>query len=319
VGYAEKRIRRHVIKLAVSSTIRGSHRGESHGRLHLIDFESQLSRILLDWDTPRIEWHGLGGDRGLRGIAFDDARIYVAASDQLIAYTPKFEHIDSWHNPYLKHCQEIAVWDRTLYLASSAYDSILGFDLDEHRFSWAINVQSSGYRFGGEAFDPMSDDGPLMLEKYQLNSLHCDQHGIYITGDKTGGMLHFNGKNINMAVQLPAKTNNVRPFRDGVLFNDNQQNVLRYTGRGEGQEDRAMQMPACDLAELQDNDAVEENIAQPGFARGLCVLTDGIVAGGSSPSTVTLYDLPANETMGSIRLTTDVRSTVHSIVQWPFD
>jgi hypothetical protein len=287
--------------------------------LYLIDFEAQSARRLLDWNTPDIEWHGFGGDRGLRGLAFDGETVYVAASDRLLAFSPDMQLIDSWRSPYLKHCQEIAAWDRTLYLASSAYDSILGFNLDEQRFNWAIRVQSAKYRFGGTVFDPMSDDGPLMLEKLRLNSLHCNQHGMYISGLKTGGMLHFNGEAINMAVQLPADTCNARPFRDGVIFNDNESDVLRYTGRGEGEEDRAMDMPDLEMTDLECTEAIDDGIVRAGFNRGLCVLTDRLVAGGSSPSTVNVYDLAENTTMGSVRLSKDVRSTIHSIAEWPYE
>ena len=215
----------------------------------------------------------------------------------MLAFSADFQQLDSWHCPYLKHCQAITIWERTLYLLSSAYDSVLGFNLDEQRFHWAIHLLSARFRFSGRIFDPLADDGPLLLEKLQLNSLHCNEHGMYISGHKTGGMLHFNGEAVNMAVQLPAKSNDARPFRDGVLFNDYGNDVLRYTGRGEGDEDRAM--------------------AVPGFARGLCVLNDRLVAGGSAPATLTLYDLAANRTLASVRLSEDERSTIHSIALAP--
>ena len=276
-------------------------------------------RRLLNWNTPDIEWHGRGGDRGLRGIAFDGDTLYVAASDRLLAFTPELELLDSWRNPYLKHCEDIAVWERTLYLTSSGYDSILGFHLDERRFHWALNVRSARYRFAVNVFDPMSDDGPLLMEKLRLRSLHCNQHGMYSSGLKTGGMLHFNGEAINMAVQLPTHTNNARPFRDGVLFNDNEDDVLRYTGRDEGTEDRGMAMPDCDPSTMNYTEAVDDGYVRPGFARGLCVLNDRIVAGGSSPATITLYDLAANEMLGSVNFSNDVRSTIHSIAKWPYE
>ena len=37
-----------------------------------------------------IDWRGRGADRGLRGIAFHDETVYIAASDELFAYTPDF-------------------------------------------------------------------------------------------------------------------------------------------------------------------------------------------------------------------------------------
>ena len=274
---------------------------------------------VIDWNTVDIEWQGRGWDRGLRGIAFDGETIYIAASDELFAYTPDFKLIDSWRSPFLKHCHEIAVWERTLYLSSTGYDSILGFDLDEHRFHWAMHIQTANYRFRGVGFDPMSDEGPLMLNKIHINNVFCSRDGMYISGLKTGGMLHFNGTDINMAVEMPPGTHNAQPFRDGVLFNDSQDDVLRYTGRGEGVDDRAMAVPTYDPARLQHMNAADDQVARPGFARGLCVLSDRAVAGGSSPSTVTVYDLKANETLLSVNLSTDVRNAIHGLEPWPYE
>ena len=131
-------------------------------------------------------------------------------------------------------------------------------------------------------------------------------------------MLHFNGRRVSMAVELPEGTHNATPFRDGVLFNDSEADALRYAGRGEGTEDRAMRVPRYDAAELLHRESDESGIARPSFARGLCVLSDSVVAGGSSPSTITLYDLAANEQVLSVNLTKDVRNAIHGLEVWPF-
>ena len=299
--------------------MRGAQQGESHGGLYLIDLESRSVKQHIDWNTAGIDWHGRGWDRGLRGIAFDGERIYVAASDELFAFTPDFEPVNSWRNPYLKHCHEITVWERMLFLTSTGFDTVLGFDLDKLRFTWAMNLQSKGARFKPVGFDASADDGPMMLNKMHINNVFCNTNGMYISGSRTGGMLHFNGSKITMSAELPAGTHNARPFRDGVLFNDTQADVLRYSGRGDGEEDRAMAMPKCDPETLTHREAEDDELARPGFARGLCVLSDSVVAGGASPSTVTLYDLPGNETLGSVQLSTDVRNAVHGLEVWPYD
>ena len=157
----------------------------------------------LDWNEAGIDWQGRGWDRGLRGIAFDGDTVYIAASDELFAYTPDFRRIGSWRNPYLKHCHEIAVWERRLFLTSTGFDAILGFDLDRKAFDWAMHVVTQQFRFQGRGFDPRKDDGPLMLNKLHLNAVHCTRGGMYLTGLKTGGMLLFNGREIQMAVELP--------------------------------------------------------------------------------------------------------------------
>ena len=61
------------------------------------------------------------------------------------------------------------------------------------------------------------------------------------------------------------------------------------------------------------------SIARQGFARGLCVISDTLVAGGSSPSTVSLYDLAANTRLLSVNLTMDVRNAIHGLAVWPYD
>ena len=217
--------------------MRGSRQGESHGGVYLVDFGSDRAARILDWNSMGIDWQGRGWDRGLRGIAFDRGLVYIAASDELFAFTPDFKPAGSWRNPYLKHCHEIVVYERSLYLASTGCDSILAFDLDACEFHWAMQVATDQFRFKGSVFDPRVGDGPLMLNKLHINSIHCAQGGMYITGLRTGGMLHFNGKLVRMAAELPPGSHNARPFRDGVLFNDTEANAVRYAGRGEGLEE----------------------------------------------------------------------------------
>lgn len=307
------------MKLVTTSVVRGSQQGQSHGGVYLIDLQRRSVRQAVDWNKGDIDWRGRGWDRGLRGIAFDRGLVYIAASDELFAFTPDFRPAGSWRNPYLKHCHEIAVYQRTLYLTSTGCDSILGFDLDAQEFRWAMHVETDQFRFKGTVYDPRKQDGPLMLNKLHINSVHCTQGGMYITGMRTGGMLLFNGKHVQMAAQLPAGSHNARPFRNGVLFNDTEADALRYAGRGEGLEDRAMPVPRYPDEELLNRDMVSSEVARQGFARGLCVLSDSVVAGGSSPSTVSVYDLAGNERLLSVNITMDVRNATHGLAIWPYD
>ena len=306
------------MKLIATSVVRGSRQGESHGGVYLFDLQSLDVRQMLDWNTLAIDWAGRGWDRGLRGIAFDGDVVYIAASDELFAYRPDFSLIGSWRNAYLRHCHEMTVYERRLYLSSTAFDSVLGFDLDAREFCWALHIAAHKFQFRGHVFDPRCADGPLALNKLHLNNVHCTSGGMYITGLKTGGMLLFNGQQVQMAAELPTGTHNAQPFRDGVLFNDTESDVLRYAGRGEGLEDRAFKVPryAADL--LQNTTLDESNIARQGFARGLCVVSDSVVAGGSSPSTLCVYDLVANTRLLCVNLTMDVRNAIHGLALWPY-
>lgn len=140
-------------KVIVTSVVRGSQQGESHGGVFTVDFESQTSDQVVDWNTGEIDFTGRGADRGLRGIAFDNDDIYIAASDELFCYSQNFEIKNSWRNPYLKHCHEIIRRGRKIFLTSTGFDSLLVFDLDQQVFNWGYHLLKHE-SWSGFSFDP---------------------------------------------------------------------------------------------------------------------------------------------------------------------
>ena len=146
--------------LVATSVVRGSRQGESHGGVYLIDLTNERVLRTVDWDAVDIDWQGRGWDRGLRGIEFDGDRIFVAASDELFVYDQTFRQITSYRCPYLKHCHEISRYDRRLYLTSTGFDAILGFDLDRNLFSWGLSVSRDKKGLRAVPFDPESRHGP---------------------------------------------------------------------------------------------------------------------------------------------------------------
>lgn len=305
------------MKLVTTEVVRRSRPGESHGRACLIDLDARTVDLAVESHRALPNRPDRDRQAGLRGVAFDGEAVFVAASDELVAYSPDFRRVGSWRNPYLADCQGIAVWDRTLFLASAGCDAVLGFDLARKEFSWAMQVVTQNFRFQPRPFDPRKDDGPLLLDKLQLRDVHCTPGGMYVTGLKTGGMLLFNGREIRMAVELPPGSRDARPFRDGVLFNEYESGLLRYAGR-DGAEDRAFSVPACPGESPQHAEQDRGATERPGLASGLAVLSDALVAGGSSPATISVYDLPRNTRALSVNLTPDVRSSINSLAVWPF-
>ncbi len=85
-------------KVIASSVIRSAHQGESHGGVYVIDLERSEHSQVIDWNDESIGWEGRGADRGLRGIAFHDEVIYMAASDEIFVYDQKFNLIESYRN-----------------------------------------------------------------------------------------------------------------------------------------------------------------------------------------------------------------------------
>ncbi len=301
--------------LIATSVVRGSHQGESHGGVYLIDLENQKVAQPIDWNTSDIDWQGRGWDRGLRGIAFDGERIFIAASDELFVYNPEFECIASYRNPFLKHCHEIVVFNRRLYITSTGFDSILGFDLDTNSFCWGLALMNDGLGYRAEPFDPNGLKGPLPRNELHINNIFCTEQGMFISGLRAGHLLRFTGKELKPYVSLPAGTHNARPYKDGVLFNDTQANVVRYVTRDDQQ---YFKVPSYDTEELTHLDLDDSRVARQGFGRGLCEVSDGLLAAGSSPSTISLHDLNSLKTRETVTLTLDIRNAIHGLERWPY-
>ncbi len=54
-----------------------------------------------------------------------------------------------------------------------------------------------------------------------------------------------------------------------------------------------------------------------GWDRGLCPLSDRFIAGGSSPSTISVYDLYSGKVVVSVNLSMDIRNAIHGLEVWP--
>ena len=214
-------------------------------------------------------------------------------------------------------CQGICIYQRELFLASAGNDCILAFGLDEKTFHGAIHVQSEHFQFRPGPFDPAETDGPIPINKLALRSVHCSEGGMYFSGLDTGGLLHYNGESINMLAELPKGAQDARVFRNGVLFNDSHAGVLRYAGDDDGSEDRALEVPFFRESDHQSSHSNEIRMLKRGYGKGLCILSDRVVAAGSTPAGVSLYDLRDNRKLASVWFTKDVRQAVNCIEAWP--
>lgn len=303
--------------LIATSVVRGSEQGQSHGGVYIVDPATQSVQQVLDWNTANIDWSGRGWDRGLRGIAFYDGEVYIAASDELFVYDRNFRQLRSFRNPYLKHCHEIAVYKDKLYLTSTGFDSILSFDLAEQQFSWGLHAAKLNGVWQAHRFDPGTDVGPPAGNKLHINSVDCSDQGLSFAGLRTKGIISLApGASLAEQVELPEGIHNARLTSNGVLFNDTAANYLRYVTR-DGRE-RRFAFPLYPEREIEFAGADDSKIARQGFGRGLCVINDQLVAAGSSPSTVTVFDLASGATVFSVNFSMDIRNAIHGLQVWPF-
>ena len=309
--------------LIASSVVRGARQGDSHGGIYLLNFAEQEIRQVLDWNTADIDWQGRGWDRGLRGIAFFGGEVYVAASDELFVYDQNFRLKRSFRSTYLKHCHEITVLNHHLYLTSTGHDSILAFNLEQQRFFWAIHIARDEQGYEGIAFDPNGingpggANGPEPSNHLHLNNIFADQTGMYASGLRSGGLLRIGSDNtVRLLASLPQGTHNARPFRDGILFNDTAADKVRYDRRDGSAV--TFDVPQYASEELTHLDMGDEQVARQGFGRGLCAIDERFIAGGSSPSTVSIYDLETGSDVIRVNFSQDIRNAIHGLEVWPY-
>lgn len=304
-------------KLIATSVVRGSKQGESHGGIYTVDFETQSGELHVDWNTSDIDFEGRGADRGLRGIAFDGDDIYVAASDELFCYDRDFQVKKSFKNRYLKHCHEITRKDRHLILTSTGFDSILAFNLDTQNYEWGFRLSKAYGHWDGYTFDPRTSTGPAPVNDFHINMVYVGDSGIFLSGLHTQACLHLDPDwSVSEYCSLPTGVHNAQPWKGGTLFIDTKNNAVRHVFR-DGQQS-AFRIKTYAEKDIEFAGVDDTNVARQGFGRGLCVVSDRLIAVGSSPSTITIYDIQTQQIVGSVNLSMDIRNAIHGLEVWPW-
>lgn len=315
-------------KVVLSSVVRSTHQGESHGGVYLVDMETGGVEQVVDWNDPAISWEGRGADRGLRGIAFSGDRVFLAASDEVFVYDPSFRLQASFKNRYLKHCHEIAVVGDLLYLTSTGFDSILEFDLREGRFRRGYCVRFAPIwrtrrRLGIRPrprlslFDPESGAGPAPGDTCHVNNVVVEDGALYVAGTGLGTLWRIRSSRLERSARIPYGSHNARPFRGGVLLNHTATDRIAFLDR-RGKIVHEYSLATYDQRELV-NAALSRDLARQAFGRGLAVVSDDLIIGGSSPATVTAFRVEPPEVLRSINISMDLRNAVHGLEVWPFD
>jgi hypothetical protein len=309
--------------LIATSVVRGAEKGDSHGGVYLVNFADRSVSQVVDWNTAGIDFSGRGWDRGLRGIAFHRREVYIAASDELFVYDNRFRLQRSRRSAYLRHCHEICRLDRHLYLTSTGSDSILAFDLEKQAFTWAVHLADGREGPAAMKFDPAGIDGPggaggpPAHNRLHLNNVFANRRGLFVSGLHTRGILLVRPCGaVERVVDMPQGMHNARPFRDGVLFNDTAADLVRFVGRNGVQ--KVFRVPVFGESELEHAELGDGCLARQGFARGLCVIDGRLIAAGSSPSTISIYDLDDEAVVARVNFSMDIRNAIHGLEVWPF-
>jgi hypothetical protein len=315
-------------RIVFSSVVRSTNKGEAHGGLYLADLSDGTVEQVLDWSDPSIDWEGRGGDRGLRGIAFYGDRLFLSASDEIFVYDAAFRLQGSFRNPYLKRCHEINIDRDSLFLTSTSFDSVLEYDLltdsfvrgyclrypKRMRLHRALHLRP---RPSLTVFDPTSDDGPEPGDTCHINNVFSKDGAVYISGTRLGNIWRVIEGRAERYARIPYGSHNARPFKNGVLLNHTATDRVAFLTR-RGRVVRSFPLRHYDQGELVHGELSTDR-ARPAFGRGLTVIDDELIVGGSSPATISLYEFEPPRTVTTINVTLDVRNAIHGLEVWPFD
>ena len=213
----------------------------------------------------------------------------------------------------------LCVFERHLFLTSAGYDSILGFNLEtEIRLTGHSRFVTDGRIFGDEALRsqwrrrPVVDRQAAPEQCPLRRGRHVYQRIAYrrpAQVRRQGGWRHDD--------RFRKALTTLNPFRDGILFNDTR------SGRGAIRKSRQSKGVPCASLRSSQVDAFESWMIRASRARGLagdCALSPGSeIAAGSSPSTISIYDLDEQNAVKVINLSLDVRNAIHGIEVWPYE
>lgn len=326
-------------RVICSSVVRAANKGESHGGLYLVDLETGAADQVMDWNTSEIDWQGRGGERGLRGIDFHAGRTIVGAHDEIFFLDRDFRVTGSVRNRYLDDCHEIFVRNGRMYATSTRYNSVLVYDLEAGRFvggyylkrnffnnlfkkfdgrSWPKCAGLPGFLTGCSvsAFDPELDNGPERRDTLHVNTAVREKGALFVSGTNTNFMYEIRDGRIITRARVRLGCHNARPWRGGVIFCDTWNNALVGIDRS-GREILRCPVVTYPESELETSHAGSE-YARQGWMRGLCFQGDEYAIAGSSPATVSVYELATGELVKSVRLSADVRNAVHGLEVYPY-
>lgn len=341
-------------KVICNTVVRYSQRGESHGKIYLVDLDTGKFQEVIDWKDDSISWKERGYDRGLRGITINNNLIYIASFDKILVFDKTFSILETIKGNYLKAIHEIFIEENILYITSTRFNSILEYDLRSKSFIKGYYLKASNllrlilkierkfientknkflkniihgvFKIISSkpknikpkliSFDPTIEKGPKQLDVHHINSVWKKNELIYISGTHTIICYYIKKNKLVCFSRGSLGNHNLRPYKNGVLLCDTNANLITYKDTN-GKILESFKIIKHDSEELT-NSSLPVGYARQRFARGLCVYQNHIIIGGSSPATISVYQFKSQKAIKVIRLSSDVRNAIHGLEIWPY-
>ncbi|MEX0876618.1 MAG: hypothetical protein WD114_04080, partial [Phycisphaerales bacterium] len=263
---------------------------------------------------------------GLRGICFVGDEIYIAASDELFVFDQQFNILRSHTCPYLHHCHEICADNAgSIYLSATSFDSVLRFNIADGEFDKGWWMRPAQRVVNGKTvtaldttvFDPNEPGGPPNKDTLHINNV------VF-----AGGVCMFSGLAMNLLVSIiddqtqpyalvPPTTHNCQPLGKGIVMNSTGKDALILTDR-HAKIRKSFKYPRYDKSTLTNTD-IPGDFARQAFGRGLCIdQPNRLVIAGSSPGTVSAFEVGSDRMVASVQVSNDLRNAPHGLEIWPY-
>jgi len=305
------------MKVLASSVIRSSVKGEIHGGLYLVDLKRGHVSQILKKDNIDIDWSGRGGERGLRGIEFYEDNIILTDHDKILIYDTNFNLQEKHTNQYFGGCHEISRCGKKLYVTSTKRNSILTFDLEKGEFDLGFWIRSGSTDICN--FNPHRKLGPIHKDVDHINSVYATENSFYLSGLGNDKIWKVGDRWMSVYCRIENETHNARPYKDGVIYVNTGERQVAYRPDIYKKRTYNVKIPRFEEEKMINTD-LPEKIAREGWGRGLCVVDkeNDILASGSSPATITLYDMKKENILNTVTISRDKRNAIHGLEVWPY-
>ncbi len=171
-------------------------------------------------------------------------------------------------------------------------------------------------QFELQIFDPNSNNGPDRKDTLHLNHVFYENNTLYISGTRIDHLMFIRDEALHSFAKVPKGTHNTRPYKTGILMNDTASDQLAYLTLN-GQRNHYFSIKQYPVEALEMTDLPEDH-ARQGFGRGLCLTEQGLMIGGSSPATISVYQFDHPQPIKTVNLTMDIRNAIHGLEVWPY-
>jgi hypothetical protein len=101
------------------------------------------------------------------------------------------------------------------------------------------------------------------------------------------------------------------PFdKDRYIYNSTHRKQICLINKT-GELEKVFELPNIEMEDVQ-NTELEDAIARPSWNRGLCLAGDYFFVG-TSPATISLYNINESKPLKSVRLSDDIRNSIHGL------